>query len=130
MVNPQRDLSYEFIRVVSMILIILAHEIPNYLGQFSRLGVYTELVTNVGVTLFFMLSGKFALKLNLEDKHLYKKYYWKKVIGLIIPLLVYMAIKNWSTTNISPSLQVSMYITSSFLYLMALATWSTGSSLS
>lgn len=62
MVKPQRDLSYEFIRVVSMILIILAHEIPNYLGQFSRLGVYTELVTNVGVTLFFMLSGKFALK--------------------------------------------------------------------
>lgn len=95
MVKPQRDLSYEFIRVVSMILIILAHEIPNYLGQFSRLGVYTELVTNVGVTLFFMLSGKFALKLNLEDKHLYKKYYWKKVIGLIIPMLVYMAIKNW-----------------------------------
>ena len=129
MVKPQRDLSYEFIRVVSMILIILAHEIPNYLGQFSRLGVYTELVTNVGVTLFFMLSGKFALELNIFIKNTTGKkslgsssqcwFTWPSKTGT-----------SWSTTNISPLLQVSMCTTFSFLFLMALATWNTGSSLS
>ena len=87
-----RDLSYEFIRVLAMIFIVFDHNLNSYIqGDLSK---YIEPFFVVGVTLFFMLSGKFAFKLNLEDKSLYKKFYWKKFIGLIIPILVFMAIKN------------------------------------
>ncbi len=54
-----------------------------------------------------MLSGKFAFRLNLKDQNLYKKYYWKKVIGLIIPMLVYMAIKNWHVMAYNKHLAVT-----------------------
>ena len=43
--------------------------------------------------LFFMLSGKFALSFNYEEKDCYKKYYFGKFVKIIIPTLFYMAIK-------------------------------------
>ena len=89
----KRDVSYELIRVIAMSLIVFDHNAKFYLG--GKTSTFLEPILVVGVTLFFMLSGKFAFKLNLEDKSLYKKYYWKKVLGLIIPILVFMAIKNW-----------------------------------
>ena len=93
MVKTKRDLSYEVIRVLAMVLIVLTHEIGPYLGDNPTLSSFTEVITVVGVTLFFLLSGKFAFKLNLEDKSLYKKFYWKKFIGLIVPMLIFMLIK-------------------------------------
>ncbi len=89
----KRDISYEIIRVIAMFFIVFDHNLSTYLPK--DITTFLEPFFVVGVTLFFMLSGKFAFKLNLEDKSLYKKYYWKKVIGLIVPMLVYMAIKNW-----------------------------------
>ena len=91
--TKQRDISYEIIRVIAMILIIATHEITPYLGEYKVLSDCLEIVTVVGVTLFFLLSGRFAFKLNLEDKTLYKKYYWKKFIGLVVPMLIFMLIK-------------------------------------
>jgi acyltransferase 3 len=105
-IKPSRDLSYEFIRVIAMILIVFTHEIPNYLGS-SRLATSVEIFATVGVTIFFLLAGKFAFRLNLEDKTLYKKYYWKKAIGLIVPMLVYMAIKNWHVMTYNKQLVVT-----------------------
>ena len=93
MVKTKRDISYEIVHVLAMVLIILTHEINPYLGDNPTLSSLIEAITAVGVTLFFLLSGKFAFKLNLEDKSLYKKFYWKKFIGLIVPMLVFMLIK-------------------------------------
>jgi peptidoglycan/LPS O-acetylase OafA/YrhL len=109
--NPRakkRDLSYEFIRVVAMLAIIFTHNIGPYLGNGTGGSTIIEPLLTVGVAVFFILSGKFAFKLNLEDKSLYKKYYWKKVIGLIIPMLVYMAIKNWHVMVYNKHLSVDL----------------------
>ncbi len=92
--KKKRDVSYELIRVIAMLFIIFDHNLNPFFND-AEITKYLEPFFVVGVTLFFMLSGKFAFRLNLEDKSLYKKFYWKKVIGLIIPMLVYMAIKNW-----------------------------------
>jgi peptidoglycan/LPS O-acetylase OafA/YrhL len=91
----KRDLSYELIRVLAMAFIIFDHNLNPFFGKGSCAAILLEPFFIVGVPLFFMLSGRFAFKLNLEDKSLYKKYYLKKVVGLIIPMLVFMAIKNW-----------------------------------
>ena len=87
MVTKKRDVSYELIRVLAMLFIVFDHALNSYLAP--DVTKFIEPFVAVGVTLFFMLSGKFAFRLNLEDKSLYKKYYWKKIIGLIIPMLVY-----------------------------------------
>lgn len=102
--KKSRDLSYEFIRVFSMFLIILDHELSTYTSpEASKI---IEPIVAVGVTLFFLLSGRFAFKLNLEDKSLYKKFYWKKILGLIIPMLVYMLIKNYHVMVYNKGLEV------------------------
>lgn len=113
--DKKRDLSYEFIRIFAMLLIILTHEINTYLGKGSTLATCMEIFTAVGVTLFFMLSGRFAFKLNLEDKSLYKKFYFKKIVGLIIPMVIYMLIKNWHVMVYNQHLSVSF--TSYFKHL-------------
>lgn len=103
--HKTRDLSYEFIRVIAMIFIVFDHNLNSYIqGDLSK---YIEPFFVVGVTLFFMLSGKFAFKLNLEDKSLYKKFYWKKFLGLIIPMLVFMAIKNYHVMVYNKHLSVT-----------------------
>ena len=93
----KRDVSYEVIRVVAMVLVILVHELPICIRDSSNTTTYTviEALLCVCNALFFLLAGRFAFKMKLDDEKLYKKYYWKKAIGLIIPMLVYMAIKNW-----------------------------------
>lgn len=92
--EKKRDISYEFIRALAMFFIIFDHNLTPYFAD-AEITKYLEPFFVVGVTLFFMLSGKFAFRMNLEDKSRYKKFYWKKVVGLIIPMLVYMAIKEF-----------------------------------
>lgn len=87
--------SYDFIRVVAMIFILAVHDAVHYLDTKNSLFPVFEALLAVGVPLFFLLSGKFAYKIDLEDKHLYKKYYLKKFVHLLIPIFVYMVIKNW-----------------------------------
>ncbi len=101
----KRDISYELIRIFAMCLIVFDHNINPFFGKEN--GKFVEPFLAVAVTLFFMLAGKFAFKLNLEDKSLYKKFYWKKVLGLIIPMLVYMAIKNWHVMAYNQHLAVT-----------------------
>jgi len=106
MVTKKRDVSYELIRVLAMFFIVFDHALNSYLAP--DVTKFIEPFVAVGVTLFFMLSGKFAFRLNLEDKSLYKKYYWKKIVGLIIPMLVYMAIKNWHIMVYNQHLEVTL----------------------
>lgn len=44
-------------------------------------------------TLFFMLSGKFAFNIDVEEENFYSKYYKNKFVKLIIPVIAYMLIK-------------------------------------
>ena len=93
----KRDISYEIIRVIAMIMVVVVHEMPTYTVKQSDgypFLAFDALLCTCNA-LFFLLAGRFAFRMNLDDKNLYKKYYWKKALGLIIPMLVYMAIKNW-----------------------------------
>jgi surface polysaccharide O-acyltransferase-like enzyme len=95
--NKKRDLSYEVIRVIAMCLVIIVHELLDYYIQnlASRKYMAIEAALCVCNALFFLLAGRFAFKMKLDDNDLYKKYYWKKAIKLLIPVFVYSAIKNW-----------------------------------
>ena len=96
-IKKKRDVNYELIRVLAMVMVIMEHHIEKFVYTTENQWFYNLLDAffTLSMPLFFYLAGRFAFKLNLEDKTLYKKFYWKKMIGLIIPVLIYMAIKNW-----------------------------------
>lgn len=110
--RKKRDASYEEVRVLAMCLIIFDHQINAYLGDNKLLSSCLEALLCVGVTLFFMLSGRFAFNIDLKDKHLYRNYYLKKFINLIIPVLIYMMIKEVHVIvyNKGQALTLSRYV--------------------
>ena len=91
----KREIKYEIIRVIAMIFVITIHQLDKFKPQFTN-PTQHQLLSIVFLTcngLFFMLSGKFSLNFNYEEKGCYKKYYFGKFIKIIIPALFYMAIK-------------------------------------
>lgn len=96
-IKKKRDVNYEIIRVMAMVMVILEHHIQKFIYTDGTQHLYSLLdaIFTLSMPLFFYLAGRFAFKLNLEDKSLYKKFYWKKAVGLIVPMLIYMLIKNW-----------------------------------
>ena len=91
----KREIKYEVIRVIAMIFVITIHQLDKFKPQFTN-PIQHQLLSIIFLTcngLFFMLSGKFALNFNYEEKGCYKKYYLGKFIKIIIPALFYMAIK-------------------------------------
>lgn len=91
----KREIRYEIIRVIAMIFVITIHQLDKFTSAFNN-PIQHQLLSIIFLTcngLFFMLSGKFALNFNYEEKGCYKKYYLSKFIKIIIPVLVYMAIK-------------------------------------
>lgn len=93
--NRNRDLKYEIIRVIAMIFVIAIHQIDAVSTKGNILYFFVSLILLTCNPLFFMLSGKFALKFNSEEKDSYKKYYLNKLIKIIIPVFIYMLIKEW-----------------------------------
>lgn len=92
--KSKRNIRYENIRLIAMILVIFQHvmqeiHIRNGFPTYS----YYNLVFMTCDTLFFMLSGKFAFNINTEEKNFYSKYYKNKFVKLIIPVIIYMMIK-------------------------------------
>lgn len=94
----QRNARYEFIRTIAMVMVIGAHAQANIpTDTLNGKVLYHTVVTLVFLCngLFFMLSGKFALACVCETWEDYKKYYLKKLIGLGVPILVYMLIRTF-----------------------------------
>lgn len=92
-----RDTVYEKIRVFAMILTVAAHCSSSIAREtVSRQYLYDGL-SSVFFTcngLFFMLSGKFALAAKCESFNEYYRYYTKKILTLVIPILFYMFLRN------------------------------------
>lgn len=62
-----------------------------------------------GVPCFFMLSGKFAFNIDFEDEKYLTKYYIKKFINLLIPVFVYMIIKEFHVMAYNLHKEISLY---------------------
>lgn len=74
----QREVKYEIIRVISMVFILVLHEIDTFLDKNSLLYFILATILLTGVPMFFMLSGKFAFNIDYSDKNYLTKYYLKK----------------------------------------------------
>ena len=106
--KKKRDINYELIRLVAMLGVIFCHVSSMYIWSDNNSAIYQALDVLFCTcnALFFLLAGRFAFKVNLEDKTKNKQFYWKKIIGLIIPILVYMAIKNYHVMAYNKQLEV------------------------
>lgn len=91
----KRDLKYETIRIVSMFFILILHEINVFADKNSLLYYIFATILLTGVPCFLMLSGKFAFDIDYNDEEYISKFYKRKFISLIIPVIVYMAIKEF-----------------------------------
>lgn len=92
-----RKLEYEKIRIFAMFFTIAVHclnAVPNdtVLRNYLSDGLYLLFYTCNG--LFFLLSGKFAIATKCDSFDDYYRYYAKKLIHLIIPVLCYMFLRN------------------------------------
>ena len=91
----KRNIKYETIRVIAMIFVVIIHELSMFVEQssYSYLIIGTFLFT--ANSLFFMLSGKFAFDIDYEENNYVLKYYYKKLVGFFIPVLIYMFIRQF-----------------------------------
>ncbi len=99
MAGAGRKTEYEIIRVCAMFFMVAVHCCGSlgdyidtagekYLDDVLRLIFFT---TN---SLFFMLSGKFALNTKCETFSEYYDYYVKKLTNIVIPVLLYMFLRS------------------------------------
>lgn len=96
-ISGSRKLVYEKIRVVAMILTIAVHcsqLIPRHTTTEQYMFDALSSLFYICNGLFFMLSGKFSLSVKIETFHDYYRYYTKKLITLIIPILFYMFLRS------------------------------------
>ena len=105
----KRDSAYETIRVIAMLFILVLHEINTYMNKGTILYYILATILLTGVPLFFMLSGKYAFNIDYNDKNYIEKYYKKKFINLIIPVLVYMAIKEFHVMGYNLHKEITFY---------------------
>lgn len=98
----KRDVRYEFIRVIAMILVIGVHS----LSLISRNTPSQVLAGHMFSTLFFlcnglffMLSGKFSLNARCETPAQYLLWYSKRLCTIGIPVLVFMLLRTMSNSG-------------------------------
>lgn len=83
-IPKNREISYDYIRVLSCFLVILAHasgSAQGYPGEFIRTLVLTAM------PIFFFLSG--ALVLNDPRTENVGSFYWRRFVGVVVPFLMY-----------------------------------------
>lgn len=94
----KRNAEYEFIRTVAMIFVIGVHVANTMRGAEGLVrvfyGHFFPLLFSCGNGIFFMLSGKFALKVRCKTMKEYRAYYSKKLKNLILPIFVYMLLRS------------------------------------
>lgn len=114
--KSSRELKYEVIRVVAMIFVIAIHQI-DAIAINNNIYYYISLILLTCNPMFFMLSGKFALKFNYEEKGCYKKYYLNKLIKILVPVFIYMIIKEWHVLTFVFKTEITPYVFIKSLFL-------------
>ena len=89
-----RNLKYETIRVIAMLFVIIIHEMTTIIDQNSYSYLFVATILFICNPFFFMLSGKYSFDIDYEDKNYILKFYKKKFINLIVPILIYMFIRH------------------------------------
>lgn len=94
-----RKIEYEIIRVCAMIFMVTAHCHGSISGYIDTAGEkYLDdgllIILATANSLFFMLSGKFALEAKCETFSDYYHYYIKKLTTIVVPVLIYMFIRS------------------------------------
>ena len=91
-----RLIEYDYVRATAMMFVIFLHVL--YFVDFSVGGEAYVIIDNTLKTLFFscnalffMLSGKFAVRL----KKNYGEYLYKKIITLGIPIIICFVIRTY-----------------------------------
>lgn len=91
-IEHKRNLKYEFIRVIAMLGVIGVHVVGNLPTdtpiRSSLYSIFTLLFYSCN-GIFFIISGKFALESRTEIR----KFYCNKVYNLIMPMLLYMMLR-------------------------------------
>lgn len=93
----KRDARYEFIRVISMLLVLATHSLATVSPDYPVLSLGGRVVSTMLVWcngLFFMISGKFALSVCCQSSEDYRKYYLKRIGSIGIPVLVGMLLRS------------------------------------
>ena len=92
--RTDRIFSYDFVRVVALVMVIAVHSLPsNYLVQ-----VVAQPLLFCCNGIFFILSGHFALRERSGDS--LGSYYYRKIRGIIIPIVVYTGVITlWQRKN-------------------------------
>lgn len=92
--NKKRIFEYDLMRVIFMLMVLGIHiltKIKTFSSEFNTTWTIVNIFTNFFMIcnpLFFMLSGKFNLNKEFNNKTDYKKYFKNKIISIIIPFLL------------------------------------------
>lgn len=87
-ITKERELKYDFVRVIAMLFVIAVHTQRDELGSYS---FFNEIVQTVFFTcngMFYMLSGRFNLSLVFERKEDYIQYYKKRFSSILLPFVL------------------------------------------
>lgn len=93
-ISQQRICKYELIRILSIFFIICNHTS----GIFPTTDPIHQnltpimILSEIGVAMFFFLSGKFALQKTLNTDEEYATFYFKKFLYLILPIAFYLVL--------------------------------------
>lgn len=96
----ERKSNYEAYRIICIMLIVIMHTFGTGVGKLNTLlGIFINVIGNIGVTGFILLSGYFGIKLNI-----------KKLVKLDIMMIVWSLISELSlmlnpTLNYEPGLK-------------------------
>ena len=102
--NEKKDMKIELLRVLSCILVIIIHVVSkNFFNtnintlNWNYLNIFDSL-SRCSVPIFFMISGSFLLKKDINKKTLFKKYIKKYLLIFIIWKLLY-GFYYWSSSH-------------------------------
>ncbi len=115
-----RDISLDFIRVVSMIFVIGAHTSPK---PMARSPLFTAAFLMILLTCnsnFYMLSGELNLSKRFETAGDYRRYFAGKAVSLLFPyLLVTAMLTVWNMAVSGGEITLSSYVKHLYLDIMA-----------
>lgn len=115
----KRDCRYEFIRVVSMVLVVGVHALAVVPGTNAVEKLAEHIFSTVFFFcngLFFMLSGKFALSADCEQVSDYRKYYFKRFASIGFPALFFMLLRTMHNAGWWPAYLLSPELRSDYLH--------------
>ena len=94
MQNKERFFSYDFVRLMALLMVIGVHSLP---GRYWVMVVGQALLFACN-GIFFLMSGHFNLKERKESE--LKGYYYKKFRNIFVPVCVYTCVMTiWNSKN-------------------------------